>query len=144
MNHTELEKQKIAKIVSGFDLTEKFDFVLVVDSTGTEGIELTSLIGKKVFKIAGCFPFLFCSSNRHVMLESKERAQRFFEFEKVNISQIKIKRLEIDFSSSALKIETELFSVTMFPNEMWGWGIQYEGENYILEALEFGGIEVRL
>lgn len=73
---------------------------------------------------------------------NKQDALFFLNQEKIEFNDISLKSLCVDLELSSLKIETELFNITLYPNKRWGWALQFDDENYLLEALEFGGVEI--
>jgi hypothetical protein len=128
-------------ILSNLDLSNVFNFAN--SEKDLDAVTLVSVVGGRNFRVVGCYPILFCTSKRHVLLMNEEDARSFFEFEKINIKDIHISSMKVDTNCSSLILECEKYNIHFFPNENWGWGIQFEGENYLIEAPEYGGVEVR-
>lgn len=141
MNYPDSIKQKVEFFFSSLDLSNTF---FLPERTEDGIFELQQEKDGKRLKVSGCYPILFCNSSRHALLLNEQDALGFFKFEKIDIKKIRFKNFKVDYESSSLKITTDYFSITFFPTEQWGWGIQYDNELHLLEALEYGGIEIRI
>lgn len=142
IKYSEKEKHDMLLKIQSFNLKDNFKIRLINEAASINQVELIQSSNQKPIIITGPFPILFYNTSRHVILKDLEQATAFFDFEKINIADFNISKLDINFENSALEIWSDLFKISIFCTEQSGWAIQHKDSGYIIEALEYGGIDL--
>jgi hypothetical protein len=142
MNYIGDDQSKILKTLRSLDIKNLFNLSFLASSEGMGVFELTEVKNEKQLNFTGHFPILFFNSKRHVLLTTQLDALRFFRFEKISLSNVKLSKIFIDFEKSILEIQTEQFGINLFCNERAGWAINYKDSDFLMEAIEYGGVEL--